>query len=314
MSPFVKRVRHKLYLRHMQRLDMNLLISLDVLLKEQSVTVAAEKMNLSVAAMSRALLRVRKMMGDPILVRAGRHLVPTPKALELQPRIRALAEEAFALIRSAPTTSLADLERTFTIRTEESYIGALAPRIAEMLHKQAPKIVLRFLRRPEEDIEALREGLADLDIGPIRMKGPELKVQMLFRGELVGVVRGGHPLSKGRITAKKFVEYRHISVSRNGKAYGPIDRELEKLGLRRTVVLSVPTFYAALVAAATSEMVAAIPRTLSETAVSLFGVHLFDLPVPVESVRISQAWHPRLDADPAHKLLRECVRAAYQQK
>jgi DNA-binding transcriptional LysR family regulator len=290
----------------MQELDLNLLMALNVLLREQSVTVAAEKMGLSVPAMSRTLNRIRKMMGDPILVRAGMRLVPTPRAVELQPRVTALVEEARALVQSAQAIPLKDLERTFTIRAEDSFI-VLADKINGMLQERTPKITLRFISRTSEDFEALREGIVHLDIGEIRTRSPELKMQMLFQSVPVGAAGSNHPLFGGKITPKKYAAWKHVNASRRGLSYTPIDAELEKLHLKRTVSLVVPSFQTALVAAANSQLVATIPRYLSHSAESS-GLRVFAIPVPVHPVAIFQAWHPRFDSDPAHQFLRERVR------
>jgi DNA-binding transcriptional LysR family regulator len=304
----------KVYLHHMQSTDMNLLLALDVLLREESVTVAGEKMGLSAPAMSRTLLRARKLMGDPILVRAGKRLVPTPKALELKVRIQALADEARSIVRSGTATSLADMERVFTIRADESFAGAFAMRIMERLNKKAPHMKLRFLGRVDEGVEALREGNVDLDIGASTMPGPELKVQMLHRVKFVGAVRAGHVLAREKITAAKFAAQKHIAAGRRGKPRGPIDFELEKMGLSRTIALWVPSFFPAMVAAATSDLVAAVPQYFTSSAVSLFGLHVFRIPLKLDPVTVLQVWHPRFDADPAHRLLRDCVRRACQEK
>jgi DNA-binding transcriptional LysR family regulator len=298
----------------MQSTDMNLLLALDVLLREESVTVAGEKMGLSAPAMSRTLLRARKLMGDPILVRAGKRLVPTPKAMELKGRIQALADEARSIVQSRPAISLSETERTFTIRTDESLAGVFATRIMDRLNEKAPRARLRFLGRPDESVEPMREGSVDLDIAPRGLAGPELKVQVLNRVKFVGAVRAGHTLARGTITAKKFAAQKHISAGRRGKPSGPIDFELEKLGLTRTISLWVPSFLPALVATATSDLVAAVPQYFASSAVSLFGLHIFRIPLRLEPIAILQAWHPRFDADPAHRLLRDCVRQAFQEK
>jgi DNA-binding transcriptional LysR family regulator len=106
----------------------------------------------------------------------------------------------------------------------------------------------------------------------------------------------------------------HIAAGRMGKPRGPIDFELEKLGLTRTIGLWVPSFLPALVAAATSDLVASVPEYFASSAVSLFGLHIFRIPLKLEPVTILQAWHPRFDADPAHRLLRECTHQAFQEK
>ena len=301
-------------MHHMQSTDMNLLLALDVLLREESVTIAGEKMGLSAPAMSRTLLRARRMMGDPILVRAGKRLVPTPRALEIKGRMQALADEARSLVQSRQAISLGEIERTFTIRADESLAGLFATKIMDKVHEKAPRMKLRFLGRPDESVEALREGSVDLDIAPRSVAGPELKVQVLNRVKFVGAVRAGHTLARERITAASFAAQRHISAGRRGRPSGPIDLALEKLGLSRTIGLWVPSFLPALVAAATSELVAAVPRYFAFSAVSLFGLHIFRIPLKLEPVTIMQAWHPRFDADPAHRLLRECTRRAFHEK
>lgn len=298
----------------MQSADMNLLLALDVLLREESVTIAGEKMGLSAPAMSRQLLRARKLMGDPILVRAGKRLVPTPKALELKTRIQFLADEARSIVRSGSTTSLAEMERIFTIRADESFAGAFGTKIMERLNEKAPHMKLRFLARTNEGVEALREGSVDLDIGASTMPGPELKVQMLHRVKFVGAVRAGHVLVREKITAARFAAQKHVAAGRRGKPRGPIDFELEKLGLSRTIALWVPSFFSGLVAAATSDLVAAVPDTYTTSAISLFGLHIFRIPLKLPPVTALQVWHPRFDADPAHRLLRDCVRRASQEK
>jgi DNA-binding transcriptional LysR family regulator len=243
-------------------------------------------------------------------VRAGKRLVPIPRALELKARIQALADEVRSIVCSRQLVSIAEMERTFTIRTAKSLAGVFATKIIERLNKKAPRMKLRFLGRPDEDIEALREGSADLEFVTRGMAGSEIKLHLLDRVKYVGAVRAGHALAREKITAAKFAAQKHVSAGRMGKPRGPIDFALEKLGLNRTIGLWVPSFLPALVAAATSDLVAAVPQYFASSAVSLF----FRIPLKLEPVTILQAWHPRFDADPAHRLLRECTRHAFQEK
>lgn len=298
----------------MQFKDMNVLLALDFLLREESVTLAGEKMGLSAPAMSRTLLKARKLLGDPILVRAGKRLVPTRKALELKGRIHALADEARAIIRSGAKTSLADMERIFTIRAEESFIAIFATRIADKLNQKAPGMRLRFLGLSDDSVEPLRDGIVDLEIRSRATTEPEVKMQLMGRVRVAGAVRAGHALAREKVTAEKFASHKHIAAGRKGKPVGPIDVELEKLGLRRTVALWVPSFVPAMMAAATSDLVAAVPEFFAPAAVSLFGLHVFRIPLKLEPVPILQVWHPRSDADPAHQLLRESVRSVCKEK
>ena len=290
----------------MQLFDANLLIALDALLDTGSVTQAAERMNVSVPAMSRTLQRIRKLMGDPIMVQAGRGLVPTPRALEVRARVHALVREAQSLIQ-ARTVPLTKVARIFTIRAGDSFVATFASSILKEVHKGAPGITLRFVAQGEAEIGPLREGIIDLDVGHIRLRGPEIKVQSLFIDKFMGVVRADHPLSRATVTAKHYVGYEHISASRRGLQSGPIDEALVKLGLKRTVTLVVPTFLSALMAAATSDMVATVQEHENRSTASLCGLYVFPLPVATNALRISQAWHPRFHADPVHRFVRECV-------
>jgi len=183
----------------------------------------------------------------------------TPKAIELQPRLATLMDEARAFVSAARQTPLKELELTFTIRAEEAFL-VLADEMNEMLEEHAPKIQLRLITRSSENFESLREGAVQLDIGEIKKRSPEMKLQMLFRSVSAGVARSDHPLFHGGITAKRYAAYRQVNASRRGIGYTPINVELKKLKLERTVSPVVPSFQAAILAAANSKLIATTPR------------------------------------------------------
>lgn len=290
----------------MAPLDMNLLVTLDVLLSEGSVVGAAQRLNLSAPAMSRQLARIRHLLGDPVLVRAGRGLVPTPRAERLRERLRGLVAEAEALVRG-DEIDLSTLERTFVIRANDGFVGTFGATLASVAAQQAPHVRLRFAHQDKEDVEALREGRIDADVGVIGAMGPEIRLQALFHDRFVGVVRPGHPLA-GEVTPERFAAFPHVSVSRRGRFSGPIDVALAALGLKRFVAIAVANFNDALAIVRTSDHVAAVPARLTEPARA--GLDSFDLPVKTDALAVSLAWHPRFDADPAHKWLRATLRAA----
>ena len=293
--------------RHIPPLDMNLLVTLDALLSEGSVVGAAQRLNLSSPAMSRQLSRIRHLLGDPVLVRAGRGLVPTPRAEALRERLRSLVTEAEALVRGEAELDLTRLERTFVIRANDGFVGTFGAALASLSALQAPKVRLRFVHQDKEDVEALREGRVDADVGVIGAMGPEIRLQALFHDRFVGVVRPGHPLVEA-VTSESFASFPHVSVSRRGRFSGPIDDVLATLGLHRLVTIAVANFADALAIVRTSDHVAAVPARLTEPART--GLHSFELPVKTDALAISLAWHPRFDADPAHQWLRYIMRAA----
>ena len=291
----------------MARPDLNLLVTLDVLLAEGNVTRAANRLRLSPSAMSRALARLRGTTGDPLLVRAGRGLVPTPRALELRSRVSQLVQEADAVLRPAEKLDLNQLVRTFTLRTSEGFVENFGPDLIARVSKEAPGVRLCFMQKPNKDSTPLRDGSVHLETGVVEMTtAPELRVQALFRDRYIGVVRNGHPLSKGKITPSLYAAGRHISVSREGLEKGPIDEALRPLGLEREIVTIVGGFSTALGLARASDLIASVPER--HTGNLRAGMHSFPLPVSTPEFTVSLLWHPRLDADPAHRWLRDCLR------
>jgi DNA-binding transcriptional LysR family regulator len=293
----------------MAKPDLNLLFTLDVLLTEGSVAGAARRLGLSPSAMSRALARLRATTGDPLLVRAGRGLVPTPRALELRAMVGQLVQGAEAVLRPAEAQDLGRLVRTFTLRTSDGFVENFGPNLITRVGEEAPGVRLRFLQKPDKDSTPLREGTVDLETGVVAgTTGPEVRAQALFRDRFIGVVRRGHALTRGEITPARYAAGRHIAISRRERDQGPIDDALAPLGLARDIVVVVGGFAAALALARASDLIATVPER--HTGNLRDGMRSFPLPVLPPEITVSMLWHPRLDADPAHRWLRGCVRDA----
>jgi DNA-binding transcriptional LysR family regulator len=293
----------------MSRPDLNLLVTLDVLLTEGSVARAARRLRLSPSAMSRALARLREATGDPLLVRAGRGLVPTPRALELRERVGQLVEDGEAILRPAEKLDLQRLVRTFTLRTSEGFVENFGPDLIARVGEEAPGVRLRFVQKANKDSASLRDGTVDLETGVVGMTtSPEVRAQALFRDRFIGVVRSGHALTRGEITPARYAAGRHILVSRQGLEKGQIDEALEPFGLERDISVIVGGFATALALARASDLIASVPER--HTGSLRAGLHSFPLPVATPEITVSLLWHPRLDSDPAHRWLRGHVRNA----
>ncbi len=289
--------------------DLNLLVTLDVLLAEGSVARAARRLRLSPSAMSRALARLRETTGDPLLVRAGRGLVPTPRAIELRGRVGQLVQDGMAVLRPAEKLDLKQLVRTFTLRTSEGFVENFGPYLIARAGEEAPGVRLRFVQKPDKDSAALRDGTVDLETGVVdTTTAPEVRTQALFRDRFIGVVRMGHALCRGEITPSRYAAGRHIGVSRRGLDRGLVDEALTPFGLERRIATAVGGFATALALARASDLIASVPER--HTGSLRAGMHSFPLPVAVPEITVSLLWHPRLDADPAHRWLRGCVRDA----
>jgi DNA-binding transcriptional LysR family regulator len=286
--------------------DFNLLVTLDAVLAEGSVARAARRLRLSPSAMSRALARLRETTGDPLLVRAGRGLVPTPRALDLRDRVSQLVQDVGAVLRPAEIPDLKQLVRTFTLRTSEGFVENFGPELIALAGREAPGVRLRFVQKPDKESAPLRDGTVDLETGVVAdTTGPELRAQTLFRDRFVGVVREGHPLSRRKITAARYATAKHISVSRRGIDQGPIDEALKASGLERKIVTVVGGFATALALARASDLIASVPERHTKSLRA--GMHSFPLPFPAPEITISLLWHPRMDADSAHRWLRGLV-------
>jgi DNA-binding transcriptional LysR family regulator len=301
----------------MDDVDLNLLFALDALLAEGSVTGAARRLGLSSSAMSRTLARLRSATGDPLLVRAGRGLVPTPRAAELGDHVHRLARDVRAVFSpQSGDLDLASLERTFTIRANEGFVQVRSGKLVAAVAAAAPRVRLRFAPKPQKDAGPLRQGDIDLEIGVLGSSAPEIRMQSLFREHFVGVARPGHPLlTEGPVTPERYAACQHVVASRRGSFTGPVDDALQELGLRRTIVAVVPGFLDAMRIAHQSDLVALVPRScadsaLASTALPGQGLASFDLPVRTPEIVVSMMWHPRLHADPAHRWLRATVMAA----
>jgi DNA-binding transcriptional LysR family regulator len=283
--------------------DLNLLLTLDVLLAEGNVARAARRLGLSASAMSRALARLRETTGDPLLVRAGRGLAPTPRALELRARIGPLVEEAKAVLRPAVPLDLGTLKRTFTLRTSDGFVENFGPPLVARVALEAPGVRLRFVPKLDKDSAALRDGSVDLDTGVVgSAASPELRTRILFHDRFVGVVRQGHALGNGEMTPARYAAAAHVLVSRRGRERNAVDDALERLGLQRHIAATVGGFADALALARGSDLVATVPER--HTGRLREGMHSFALPVEVSGIAVSMLWHPRMDADQAHAWLR----------
>ncbi|MET8762034.1 LysR family transcriptional regulator [Lentzea sp. NPDC004782] len=281
------------------QLDLNLLRVFDALMQDGSVTAAAERLHLSIPATSRALARLRRAMNDPILVRAGRGLAPTPFALRAAPRVRSLLEEASALVNDEEL-DVAQLRRTFTVRVGDGVVTPLVRAVAEA----APHVVLRFVAEGDESVGPLRDGTVDLDLGAGADLDADIRSEVLFTERMVGVVRVDHPMKKA--TLAQLCKYPHVSVSRRGRTHGPLDVALQARGLQRHVGAVVPFYAAAAALVGATDYIGLIPQRLAEEHHRTLRWFPIDADLPEIDVRMH--WHARLDADPAQRWLRDVVR------
>ena len=289
----------------MKTYDLNLLRVLDAVLSAGSVSAAAERLHLSVPATSHALARLREVMGDPLLVRAGRRLVPTPRALELREPVAQWMAQAQALVQRDTRSNLATLQRAFVVRAPEGMTIAFGAALAQALRRDLPHCTLTFLPETQDDPAALREGRVDLDIGHFRPREPEVQRIELLPQRQVAVVRRGHALSARPLTARRYASALHVAVLRREGAASPVDDALAALGLARDIVLTVPQANVSAIIAARSDLVATLSERVAAAMSATLGLALLPLAFAPAPDALLMAWHPRQSADPAHTWLRQ---------
>ena len=295
----------------MHDIDLNLLNALDVLLQERSVTRAAHRLGLSISAMSRTLSRLREALGDPVLVPAGRAMVATPHAEAIAEQVHVLSAGARAVLRPPLPVDPRSMKREFTIRANEAFTQLYAAKLSAAVSAVGPDIRLRFVPKPDKDIGPLRNGTVDLEIGVISGDGGELRAQTLYRDSYVGIARAGHPLFDAPVTPERLCAWGHVVFARRRGRSGPADEALAARGLSRRVSVIVPGFPAVIAVASASDLIGLVPRSAC-LALPGYDTALFDLPIPMPEIVVSQIWHPRMDADAGHRWLRAMVFEAFR--
>lgn len=295
----------------MHDVDLNLLVALDMLLQERSVTGAARRLGLSVSAMSRTLSRLRQELGDPVLVPAGRAMVPTPRSEAIADQVHQLATAALSLLRPPPSVDPRSMDREFAIRANEDFTQLYAARLTGAVLASAPGVRLRFVPKPDKDIEPLRNGTVDLEIGVISGNGGELRAQTLYRDIYVGIARAGHPLFDMPVTPERLCASGHVLFARRRDKASPADEALAALGLSRRIQVIVSSFSAVAAVVSASDLLGLVPRSLC-LALPRAQTAVFDLPIPMPEIVVSQIWHPRMDADAGHRWLRALIFEAFR--
>lgn len=285
--------------------DLNLLTALDVLLAERSVGAAADRMHLSQPAMSRTLARLRRVTGDPILVRSGRSMLPTPYAEQIRDELHTLVEHAHAILTPPTDFDAATMQRTFTVQCNDVLANAMAADLLTRLRRDAPGVRLRILGESGTTSDELRQGRIDVRLSADEPDEPDLRARVVATDQLA-LVRTG---SDGPGTFEEFAAIDQVVVSRRGRLRDPIDDILETHQLSRRVVLSVPTIDIALRAVAAGDLATVAPASFARRAAHP-GLAVHPLPFALPQIRAVMSWHARVDVDPAHTWLRDLIAAS----
>jgi len=296
---------------NLSSIDLNLFVVLHAVLEERSATRAAARLHVTQSAVSNALARLRQLLGDPLVVRSGRGLVPTPRAEELAPLIRD-ATERIALAIDRRGFVPAESTRVFTIALADSHQASEVPPIVKAFAARFPRATLRVV---SADYLAATDGLTSGDVdaafAPAQAVEPGMHWRRLFEEQAVLLVRRDHPTVRRRMTREMFNALPHIDVhvvlGRPGTGHRVAQRGWERARVRRRVVLTVPYFMTAAFAAADTDCVAALPSRIADVCVRLLPLKRVATTFPLPSMTTVMVWHERTDADPGARLFRDVV-------
>ena len=293
-------------------IDLNLLVVFQALAEHRSVTRAAEAMGLSQPATSAALARLRGLLGDPLFVKAGLEMRPTPRAAQLMAPVRQVLETVRSEILQTRAFDPTTTERTFTVLTPDIGEINFLPRMLGRMAHEAPGANLKALSMPPHSAaDALESGAAELAVGyyPDLHKAGFFQ-QRLFRNEHVCIVRRGHPAIGERVTLEQFLAASHAVVRPEGREH-VFEQFLQAKGLQRRVRLEVSHFMSLLPIINGSDLVATVPRDLAEVCVRHGDIRLVDTPMKSPVIDVHQFWHRRFHKDAAHGWLRGLVHGLF---
>lgn len=303
----------------LRNLDLNLLKVFDAIMAERSLTKAARQLALTQPAVSNALRRLREALGDELLVRKGRQLEPTVRALELWSAVRTALQQLQASL--APSVfDPATATNTFVLTMADATAAELMPGLLAVITAQAPGISLRVVPLTTRDPRRLlEEGQADLALGHFPAAVAELSSRAqvgeslafvqhrLFAGDYVCVMRHDHPLAQGPLTLERYCAARHLLVSFSGRAVGFMDEALRTLGQTRRIVLTVNQFFTAGKVVSQSDLLTVLPRHFVNVTGFADQLVLRELPFTAPRVQVDALWHQRQDGTSAHRWLREQI-------
>jgi DNA-binding transcriptional LysR family regulator len=294
---------------NLRKIDLNLLVLLDVLIDQRNVTRAAEIAHMSQPAMSRALGRLRRMLGDPILSKGSDGLMPTPKAIAMQPRLKQLLAEIQELVTDSPFDP-ALLEDAMTLSATDHQMLVLLPWLVTKLSTTAPKLTLKIVPLFNMTPEQLHHGVVDLVLGVWQDNLPtHLHQEVLACDRYITLMRRRYP-AEHSLSIEQYACLDHVLVSALGDGHSAIDTILNDMGLQRHIALHVPSFFAAMQVVAQSNLVVTLPSQIAERYAAQLDLIAIETPMTCPPIQMVAIWSDVMDADPANRWLRGLVREA----
>jgi len=290
---------------NLSRIDLNLLVVLETILAEGGVGRAAAKLNLTQPTISHALARLRDLFGDPLFVRRGRMLVPTPLTRSLADPLRSALTAVSSVVASGGRFDPRGTPVHFTLAMREPMEQAVLPALARRLATSAPQVELRSTQVRRRTLEAaLADGTVDAAIDVPLPLSDRVRRQNVGGGGFVVVTRRGHPGLGRRLTLASYLGLQHVMVTSRRQGPAPEDLTLGQLGQHRRVRLRCRSYAAAFRIVEQTDFVLTMPRRYVGLLSAGRSVHVFGMPIDVPPLDVCLYWHEAMDADPGNRWLR----------
>ncbi|WP_434353452.1 LysR family transcriptional regulator [Psychrobacter sp. HD31] len=303
---------------NLQRVDLNLLVHLDVLLREKNVTRAAEQLGITQPAMSNILRRLRKLFNDPLLVRSSEGMTPTERALELQPRVREILADLTQVLEPRTDFRPFSTSRVFRIMTSDYAEATLVPRLVKALRSEAPNVVLDFLTPSDVSYRDMEQGRVDLAINRFNEIPQSFHQVLVWRDTFSCLLAADSPYLPN-FNLKNYLEAQHVWVSKTGMGVGfgvnpdksgglgSIDQALHRLGQKRQISVFTRHYQMPAMLTANKDLIATLPTRVAKMQAKNDSIIIKEPPFFIPEFELTMAWSPLLQHHPAHRWLRHLI-------
>ncbi|PQA46975.1 LysR family transcriptional regulator [Amnimonas aquatica] len=302
---------------NLERVDLNLLVYLDVLLREKNVTRAAEQLGITQPALSNGLRRLRDLFNDPLLIRSSSGMTPTERALELQPRLREILGSLNQMMEPKQEFRPLSSNRVFRIMVSDYAEATLMPALVKALRSEAPDVVLDCLTPSDVSVQDIEQGKVDLAINRFNEIPQTFHQVTLWSDSFSCLINRGNPAAL-RFNLKTYLDAQHIWVSKTGMGVGvgmdpdrsrlgQIDAALERIGQRRRISVYTRHYQMPALVAHKADLIATLPSRIAMLQGSHPQLVIKDPPFHIPEFELKMAWGPLLHHSPAHRWLRQLI-------
>lgn len=303
---------------NLQRVDLNLLVHLDVLLREKNVTRAAEQLGITQPAMSNILRRLRKLFNDPLLVRSSEGMTPTERALELQPRVREILADLTQVLEPRTEFRPFSTSRVFRIMTSDYAEATLVPKLVKALRSEAPNVVLDFLTPSDVSYRDMEQGRVDLAINRFNEIPQSFHQVLVWRDTFSCLLSADSPHIEN-FNLKSYLKAQHVWVSKTGMGVGfgvnpdksgglgSIDQALHRLGQKRQISVFTRHYQMPAMLSANKDLIATLPTRVAKMQANNDDIIIKEPPFFIPEFELTMAWSPLLQHHPAHRWLRQLI-------